>query len=183
MRLDEFQFVLIDKRTRNEVALSFNDLCGYFDVIHNTGNDGILVRYNRDHPKGNEHYIPSFWEGMNISRNRTYRFGECNSELLVKYAPLYSYCEYPELELKDFKFKIKQMRYKESVIISFEDLIAYEAGSWSVEPQGIFIEKKENIPSSLWGTILVNNNAYFFDGFNQLLDIEYVGKPKIEKYK
>ena len=178
MRLDEFQFVLIDKETRNEVAVCFNDLYGYFEVIKNSGNhDGILVRYNNDHPKGKEHYIPKFWEGMVVSRNCSYKSGECNSDLLVKYAPMYSYEKYPELELSDFKFKVTNMQRNEGVIITFADLIAHEAGRWHLEPQGIFIEKDkvDDMPDCLSGTIFVNNNGYFFDGFNPILDVEYVG--------
>ena len=176
MRLDEFQFVLIDKQTKNELALSFNDLYGYLDPMGD--NSGILVRYNEDHPKGKEHYIPKFWKGMLVSHNCTRKSGACNKELLVKYAPDYSYCDYPELELKDFRFKLTNMRREESVVISFEDLIAHETGRWTIEPQGIFIEKKEGIPESLAGTIFVNNNGYFFDGFNPMLEIEYISPEK-----
>lgn len=176
MRLDEFQFVLIDKESRNEIALCFNDLYGYFEVQRIGDHNGIFVRYNHDHPKGNEHYIPKFWEGMLISSNCSFKSGICNKNLLVKYAPAYSYCKYPELELEEFRFKVTNMREDESVVISFVDLIAYEAGRWSMEPQGIFIEKKDEIPASLCGTIFVNNNGYFFDGFNPILDVEYVGK-------
>lgn len=128
MRFDEFQFVLIDKESRNEVALCFNDLYGYFEVQRIGDHNGILVRYNHDHPKGNEHYIPKFWEGMLISRNCSFESGTCNSNLLVKYAPPFSYVKYPELELTDFKLKVTNMQQNESIMITFADLIAYEAG-------------------------------------------------------
>ena len=126
MRLDDFRFVLIHKATRNEVALCFNDLYGYFDLIRNWGNrDGILVRYNHNHPRGKEHYIPKFWEGMVVSRNCSYKHGEYNSDLLIKYAPMDSY-EYPELELNQFKFRVTNMEWNESTVLSFADLLAHE---------------------------------------------------------
>lgn len=76
---------------------------------------------------------------------------------------MYSYDKYPELELEDFKFKCTNMRYRESVILSFADLIAHEKGRGCIEPQGIFIErdKVEGMPECLSGTIFVNNNGYF----------------------
>ena len=176
MRLDEFQFVLIDKESRNEVALCFNDLYGYFELHRIGSRNGILIRYNNDHPKGNEHYIPEFWEGMLISRNCSFESGACNGRLLVKYAPPFSYVKYPKLELTDFKFKITNMQRNESAIITFADLIAHESGRWSIEPQGIVIKKNDDMPDSLSGIIFVNNNGYFFDGFNPTLDVEYVGE-------
>lgn len=38
-------------------------------------------------------YLQIKKQGMNISRNRTYMHGECNSNLLAKYASAYSYWE------------------------------------------------------------------------------------------
>lgn len=40
-----------------------------------------------------------------------------------------------------------------------------------------YLVKTADMPDCLSGIVFVNNNGYLFDGFNPILDVEYVGKP------
>ena len=192
MRQDEFRFVLIDKETRQEAVLTFNDLYGYLEVrlpeergVDIGAKEGIFVNY---YHAGNESgsrdsYIPEFFRGMQISGNTSVAHKGCNDKLLVKYLPANSFIEYPEMELADFKFRVTDKENGVSTVLTFDDLLGHEEGRFSCLPQGIYIENDsregaKTKPECLSGRIFVYNNGYHRLGINPQLDISYVGLPK-----
>lgn len=192
MKQDEFKFLIIKKDTNQKVVLTFNDLYGYMEPRFKdekeedlpdgyTKHEGIHIRMNNMKTPSKDSYIPKEFEGLKISSNTAVAKNGCNDELLIQYISEDFNQEYNPVPLEEFLFKVTDVSGGESVILSIDDLVAFEEGYISRKAQGIFIESNETrdrkLPSEFEGRIFINNNGYFCRGINPSLDIEYVGLP------